>query len=50
MAYLEMEDQPGMMFELIESLITRQLIKDGIAATKSWNGKNPIHIIDLATS
>lgn len=49
-AYFEGSDQPGMMFEFIESAVTRQLIADGIAATRAWNGDTPITTIDLAAA
>lgn len=47
-AYFEIEGQPGMMFEYIESPATRDLIRTGILATKSWDGTNPITVIDMA--
>jgi methylmalonyl-CoA/ethylmalonyl-CoA epimerase len=39
-----------MMFEFIESRTTRELMDSGIAATKGWDGANPITVIDLAPS
>jgi methylmalonyl-CoA/ethylmalonyl-CoA epimerase len=47
-AYLEAPGEAGIFFEFIESAQTRQLIADGIAATRAWDGSNPIHIIDFA--
>jgi methylmalonyl-CoA/ethylmalonyl-CoA epimerase len=47
-AYMEIDDQPGMMFEFIESAQTRELMKAGIAATRNWDGTNPITVFDLA--
>jgi len=47
-AYMEIDDQPGMMFEFIESSQTRELFRDGIAATQNWDGTNPITVFDLA--
>ena len=46
--YLEAKGENGILFEFIESPQTKQLIIDGIAATRSWNGSNPIHTIDFA--
>jgi methylmalonyl-CoA/ethylmalonyl-CoA epimerase len=47
-AYFTMGDQPGMMFEFIESRTTRELMDAGIAATRVWDGSDPITVIDLA--
>ncbi|AHE54268.1 VOC family protein [Sphingomonas sanxanigenens] len=47
-AYLEAPGEAGILFEFIESGQTRQLIADGIAATRGWDGSNPIHVIDFA--
>lgn len=47
-AYMEIDDQRGMMFEFIESPTTRELMDSGIAATRTWDGTNPITVIDLA--
>ena len=47
-AYLETDGQRGMMFEFIESPITRELIASGIAATKIWDGSDPVTIVDMA--
>lgn len=46
-AYFEIEDQPGMMFEFIESPATRDLMNAGILATKAWDGANPVTVIDM---
>lgn len=46
-AYLEAPGEKGIFFEYIESAQTRQLIADGIAATRAWDGSNPIHVIDF---
>lgn len=46
-AYLEAAGEKGILFEFIESAGTRQLIVDGIAASRNWNGENPIHVIDF---
>lgn len=47
-AYLEAENEPGVLFEFIESPATRAMIDEGIAATKAWDGTNPINVIDFA--
>lgn len=46
-AYFEMDEQPGMMFEFIQSQITRELMDSGIAATRTWDGSDPITVIDF---
>lgn len=46
-AYLEIDGQPGMMYEFIESPATRALMDAGIAATRAWDGSNPITVIDM---
>ena len=47
-AYLEAKGEDGVLFEFIESPATKQMIVDGIAATRNWDGSNPIHVIDFA--
>lgn len=49
-AYLESEGQPGMMYEFIESPATRELMDSGIAATRIWDGTNPVTVIDMKAS
>lgn len=46
-AYLEVAEEKGVLFEFIESAATRQLIAEGIAASRNWSGENPIHVIDF---
>jgi hypothetical protein len=46
-AYLQAPGENGLLFEFIESEATAQLIRDGIAATRNWDGTNPIHVIDF---
>lgn len=46
-AYFEMDGQPGMMFEFIESAVTRELMDNGIAATRTWDGTDPITVFDF---
>lgn len=47
-AYLEAPGEDGLLFEYIESASTRELIKQGIVATRDWDGTNPVHEIDFA--
>lgn len=47
-AYLESPDEPGVLFEYIESPATRTLIAEGVAATRDWDGSNPVTVIDFA--
>lgn len=48
-AYFRSTDDPGVLLEFIESADTRQLVTDGLVATKEWDGTEPaIHIVDLA--
>lgn len=47
-AYLEMAGEPGVRFEFIESAATAQLIEQGIAASRHWDGSNPVQVIDFA--
>ncbi len=49
-AYMEIDDQPGMMFEFIESAQTREMVKAGLAATRNWDGTNPITVFDLGAA
>ena len=46
-AYFEALGEEGILFEYIESAATRQLIADGIVATRQWDGTNPVHEIDF---
>ncbi len=48
-AYMEIDDQPGMMFEFIESAQTRALMRDGLAASRNWDGTNAVTIFDFAS-
>lgn len=47
-AYMESDDDPGVLYEFIESESTRGLIEQGIAATRNWDGSNPVTVIDFA--
>lgn len=44
-AYLESDDEPGVLFEFIQGEGMREMIDEGIAATRAWDGSNPIHTI-----
>lgn len=47
-AYLEAPDEKGVFFEFIEGAGTRKMFEDGRAATRDWDGSNPITVIDFA--
>lgn len=47
-AYLTLPDEAETRVEFIESPATAELIKSGIAASRDWDGTNPIHEIDFA--
>lgn len=47
-AYLEMEGEPDVRLEFIESPATAELIRAGIAASRDWDGSDPVRIIDFA--
>ncbi|MFT4053630.1 MAG: VOC family protein [Novosphingobium sp.] len=47
-AYLAAPGEKGVLFEFIEGEGTRQLIIEGRAAAKVWDGTNPITEIDFA--
>lgn len=47
-AYMEADDEPGLLFEFIQGDGTRAVITAGVAATRNWDGGNPVHIIDLS--
>ncbi|MDD3799094.1 MAG: VOC family protein [Novosphingobium sp.] len=49
-AYFEAPGDPGVLFEFIESEGTRDLIASGKAATRTWDGSNPVHEIDFAAA
>jgi catechol 2,3-dioxygenase-like lactoylglutathione lyase family enzyme len=49
-AYFEDPALAGMLYELIEGAGQREMIRDGIAAAKGWNGENAITTIDFAAS
>jgi methylmalonyl-CoA/ethylmalonyl-CoA epimerase len=47
-AYLEDEDEPGVLYEVIQGTGMRELIHQGVAATRAWDGSNPIQTIEAA--
>lgn len=49
-AYVEQENEPGLLFEYIESPQNREQIAAAVEAARSWDGREPITTtIDLAT-
>ncbi|WP_044873004.1 VOC family protein [Pseudomonas sp. LFM046] len=44
-AYLEDSAEPGVLFEIIQGAGMRDLIRNGIAVTKSWDGSQPIRTV-----
>lgn len=46
--YFEDPAQQGMLFEIIEGQGQREMIQQGIAASKNWTGENAITVIDFA--
>jgi methylmalonyl-CoA/ethylmalonyl-CoA epimerase len=47
--YFEDPAQKGMLYEIIEGQGQREMIRDGIAASKNWNGENAVTTIDFST-
>lgn len=47
-AYLEHEQETGVLHEVIQGAGMREMIRHGIAAAQSWDGTNPIHIFEPA--
>ncbi|ANI79705.1 VOC family protein [Sphingobium sp. EP60837] len=47
-AYLQVPGEPGQLFEFICGADMRALCEAGIAASRSWDGKNPVTVIDFA--
>jgi len=47
-AYMERAEEPGLLFEFIQGQGMREMVAAGIAATRSWDGSNPVHEIDTA--
>lgn len=47
-AYLEDPAEPGALYEVIYGAGMREMIQQGIAAARDWDGSNPVQEIDLA--
>lgn len=47
-AYLEIPGQAGVLYELIEGAGMRAMIDAGIAASRVWDGTDPVTVIDMA--
>ncbi|WP_224788980.1 VOC family protein [Pandoraea terrae] len=47
-AYLESVGEPGVLFEFIQGAGMRDMIREGIAATRVWDGANPVQTINIA--
>ncbi|GAB2461181.1 VOC family protein [Comamonas humi] len=47
-AYLEDPAEPGVLYEVIHGAAMREMIRQGIAASRDWDGSNPVQEIDLA--
>ena len=47
-AYLEAPDEPGILFEFIESDAMPAMFRDGIPAARNWDGSNPVTVINMA--
>jgi hypothetical protein len=46
-AYLENESEPGVLYEIIHGIGMRELIQQGIAAARYWDGTDAVRIIDV---
>ena len=46
-AYLENASEPGVLYEIIHGIGMRELIQQGIAAVRHWDGSDAVHIIDV---
>ncbi|WP_241303708.1 VOC family protein [Burkholderia stabilis] len=49
-AYLDDADDPGVRVEIIEGAGMRDMIAHGIAEARTWDGANPVRIIDVAAA
>lgn len=45
-AYFENAAEPGVLHEVIQGHGMREMIRQGIAAARDWDGTHPIHVID----
>lgn len=46
-AYMEVDQEPGLLFEFIQGEGMREMMNGGIAAARVWDGANPVHTIDF---
>ncbi|AOR70454.1 glyoxalase [Burkholderia stabilis] len=49
-AYLDDADDPGVRVEIIEGAGMRDMIAHGISEARTWDGANPVRIIDVAAA
>jgi catechol 2,3-dioxygenase-like lactoylglutathione lyase family enzyme len=49
-AYLDDADDPGVLVEVIEGAGMRAMIAHGIAEARTWNGTDPVRIIDASAA
>ncbi|MBC8831185.1 VOC family protein, partial [Escherichia coli] len=49
-AYLDDADDPGIRVEVIEGAGMRDMIAHGIAEALTWDGTDPVRIIDAAAA
>ena len=49
-AYLSAPDEPGTLFEFIQGAGMRAMWETGVAEARSWNGEDPVRVIDFATT
>lgn len=47
-AYLESDEEPGVRYELLEAPYMRGMIDAGIAATRDWDGSDPVTLMTAA--
>ena len=47
-AYMELDEESGLLFEFIQGEGMRDMIDAGIAAARDWDGSNPVQAIDFA--
>lgn len=45
-AYFENASEPGIRYEVIQGAGMRELIQQGIAAARDWDGTHPVQVID----
>lgn len=47
--YFEHANEPGVRYEVIQGHGMREMIRQGIAAARDWDGTHPIHAMDTAS-